>query len=127
MGDIVYNALNEYYKVLGKTGYLPYKNAEMLLVLSFCWEFVYNDYSGRITEEDYHLIEKALNCLYGKSCLIPYPDYLKMGKLHLSEVTDLACRVKALEDKPVVKVVHAMDGQDDPDSEVLIIEGDVED
>ena len=109
MGEIVYEALSAYYKILSKVGYLPYKDAESLLVLSFCWEFIYNDYSGLIKEDDYRLIERALNCLYGKSCLIPYPDYLKMGKLHLSEVTDLACRVKALEDADVMKLIHNLE------------------
>lgn len=51
-------------------------------------------------------IERALNCLFGANCLIPYPDYLKMGKLKLGEMTELAQRVKTLEDTNVMKVMH---------------------
>ena len=43
------------------------------------------------------------------TCLIPYPDYLKMGKLHLGEVTELAQRVKNIEDTEVVKLIHDLD------------------
>ena len=106
MDEMIYNALSTYYTALEKTGYLPYFNARKMLVLIFIRDFVYHDYRGHITEDDYHLIERALDCLYGTTCLIPYPDYLKMGKLHLGETTEMAQRVKNLEDTNVLKVIH---------------------
>ena len=103
MDNVVYEALDRYFHALEVKGYMSYKNAIKLLVLSFYRDFVYNDYRGVIREQDYCCIERALNCLYGSTCLIPYPNYLKMGRLHLSNVTELVHRVKALEDTKVVK------------------------
>jgi hypothetical protein len=91
-------------------------------LLIFYRDFVFHDYRGLLSREDYLLIERALDCLWGSSCLIPYPDYLKMGKLHLGEVTEMAHRIKTLEDEPVLKVMHSMDGQEDPDSDIMIVE-----
>jgi hypothetical protein len=74
---------------------------------------VYHDYRGLLSKADYSLIEQALNCLYGSTCLIPYPDYLKMGKLHLGEMTEMAQRIKRAEDTEVVKVRAIKDGDED--------------
>ena len=109
MDEMIYNALTSYYNALSKLGYMSNDQAQKLLVLTFYRDFVFNDYRGFISKEDYHLIERALNCLYGTTCLIPYPDYLKMGKLHLGEVTELAQRVKNIEDTDVVKLIHDLD------------------
>lgn len=109
MDEIIYNALTSYYNALEKLGYMSNSQAQKLLLLIFYRDFVFNDYRGLISREDYQLIERALNCLYGTTCLIPYPDYLKMGKLHLGEVTELAQRVKNIEDTEVVKLIHDLD------------------
>jgi hypothetical protein len=103
MGETVYESLSAYYDALSKLGYMSQDKGKSLLLLSFFNEFVYNDYRGVISREDYRVIERALNCLFGSNCLIPYPDYLKMGKLHLGEVTELAYRVKKLENTEVIK------------------------
>lgn len=73
------------------------KSIDSLLVLNFLYELLYKDYRGYINEEDYHTIERALNCLYGTNCLIPYPDYQKMGKLCLGSTTELAQRIDDIE------------------------------
>ena len=78
MDEIIYNALTSYYHALEKLGYMSNSQAQKLLLLIFYRDFVFNDYRGLISREDYQLIERALNCLYGTTCLIPYPDYLKM-------------------------------------------------
>jgi hypothetical protein len=124
MDEIIYNALSSYYNVLEKTGYISGSYSKKLLLLTFYKDFVFHDYRGLLSREDYLLIERALNCLWGSSCLIPYPDYLKMGKLHLGEVTEMAQRIKTLEDEPVLKVMHSMDGQEDSDSDIMIVEED---
>lgn len=105
MDEMVYEALTRYFTTLEKKGYMSYDNVFKLLVLNFYKDFVYNDYRGLITKEDYRLIERALNCLYGTTCLIPYPDYLKMGKLHLGEITEMACRLRNLENTDVIKSI----------------------
>ncbi len=127
MDEIVYEALVKYYHALELKGYMSYNHSAKLLVLCFFRDFISEDYRGLISEDDYRLIERALNCLYGTSCLIPYPDYLKMGKLRLGEITELSQRVKALEDAQVVKVVHDLDTtEDDAQSDIVITAEDEE-
>ena len=103
MDEMLYSSLGSYFHALELKGYMPYSQAQKLLVLGFYKDFVFNDFRGLITKDDYHLIERALDCLYGSSCLIPYPDYLKMGKLHLNETTELVSRIKTLEQTEVLK------------------------
>ena len=120
MDNMVYQSLMSYFNVLEKKGYIPFPQVLKLLVLCFYRDFVFQDYRGILTKNDYHLIEQALDCLYGSTCLIPYPDYLKMGKLYLGELTEMAQRVKTLEDTEVVKIIHE-DAEGDIQSDVLIV------
>lgn len=122
MDEMVFRALCTYFNTLGYTGYLSDKDVRKLLVLVFYWNFVYEDYRGFISKADYQIIERALDCLYGTSCLIPYPDYLKMGKLRLGELSEMAQRIKKMEDTEVLKAVNPFDL--DNDSDLLIMEGD---
>ena len=122
MDEILYEAFVKYYHALEMKGYMPRPHGMKLLILDFYRDFVYHDYRGLISKEDYHLIEEALDCLYGSSCLIPYPDYLKMGKLHLGEMTEIAQRLKNIEDTDVVKMIHNLDGVEDNQSDVLIVD-----
>lgn len=124
MDEILYNALTKYYHALELKGYMANSHAVKLLILIFFRDFVFHDYRGLITKEDYHLIEKALDCIYGSTCLIPYPDYLKMGKLYLGEMTEMAQRVKTLEDTPVLKLLDTEDAESNPNSDVLVVTGD---
>ena len=124
MDEIVYEALSKYFHALEIHGYMSKTHSIKLLVLSFFKDFVFQDYRGILTREDYCLIERALDCLYGTSCLIPYPDYLKMGKLHLGEMTEMAQRVKTVEDTDVVKVMHDCENADDVQSDVMIVTND---
>ena len=107
MDEIIYNAFSSYYNVLEKLGYISYPQSQKLLLLCFYRDFVFHDYRGLLNKEDYYLIERALDCLWGSTCLIPYPDYLKMGKLHIGEMTEMAQRVKNLEDTSVLKAFDA--------------------
>lgn len=118
MDEILYNSLYNYFHALQLKGYMPYKAMMKLLVLGFYRDFVFSDYRGIITRDDYLLIERALDCLYGTTCLIPYPDYLKMGKLHLGEITELSHRLQALEDEEVLKAFPS-DGS--AESDIIII------
>lgn len=121
MDNIIFSFIMDYYKLLQKRGYSSNADVSKLLVLCFYWNFVTNDYRGLISREDYHYIERALNCLFGTSCLISYVDYLKMGKLHLGAITEVAQRMRNIENTPVLKLIH--DGMvADPESDVLIVE-----
>lgn len=119
MDRILYNSLSKYYHVLEQTGYMSNTHAQKLLLLIFYRDFTLRDFRGKLSKDDYHLIEKALDCLWGSSCLIPYPDYLKMGRLHLGEATEMAQRLKALEDTEVLKLT---DVSSDPgnDSDFIV-------
>ncbi len=81
MDEIVYEALSRYYHALELKGYMPITHSLKLLVLSFYRDAVLKDFMQMITEEDLYLIEKAFNCLYGTSCVLPYPDYKKGAEL----------------------------------------------
>lgn len=121
MDRILYDAFSKYYEALGATGYMSRAESEKLLVLSFYKDFIYNDYRGNIKESDYQWIEKALNCIYGTSCLIPYPEYLKMGKMYIGSVSEIAQRVKTVEDTQVLKLMANAEGSEDIDSDIEII------
>lgn len=124
MDNIIYKSLSNYYHALELNGYMPHSQAQKLLLLCFYRDFVMHDYRGLITKDDYHLIERALDCLWGSSCLIPYPDYLKMSKLNLGAMSELAQRVKNLEDTDVLK---AFDADGTVNSDIIIISTDEED
>lgn len=117
MVSTVYDALSKYFTTLEKVGYTPYEEVTKLLVLSFYKNLVYSDFKGYLSEEDYHLVEQALDCFYGSSCLIPYPNYLSMCELHLGDISDLAQRVKRIEETDVLK---AFDSTGEP-SEIIIM------
>lgn len=47
-----------------------------------------------------------------------------MGRLHLGEMTEMAQRLKNLEDTDVVKLIHNLEGSDDTASDVsIVVEG----
>ena len=81
------------------------------------------NYGLTVNKEDYLTIERALNCLFGTNCLMPYPDYLKMGKLKLGEMTEMAQRIKNLESEPVLKLVHDLDSvvNSDEHSDISVV------
>lgn len=97
MDEYIYNNIEHYFSALRKMGYYSYKDVYKLLVLVFWYHLLFEDYRGYARREDYRTIEKALNCLYGTTCLIPYADYLKMGKLKIGDITELSQRVSTLE------------------------------
>ena len=124
MDKVLYDSLCRYFATLAKVGNVSYNSVDKLLVLMFYKHFVYEDYRGYLSKDDYRSIEMALDCLFGSTCLIPYPDYLKMGKLHLGEITEMAQRVKTLEDTDVVKVMHDFENADNVQSDVMIVTND---
>ena len=126
MNEMIYDALSRYYHALGVRGYMPFIDAQKLLLLIFYKDFVFNDYRGLLSREDYSLIEQALNCLYSSTCLIPYPDYLKMGKLCLGEISEIGQRLRTLENEPVLKVMHSTVNQEDSDSDIMLVKDDTE-
>ena len=121
MDEILYNYLTSYYTALSYTGYEKDSTVYKLLILCFYRDFMLKDYRGILTYKDYKTIEEVLDSFYGTNCLMSYPDYLKMGKLHLGEMTEMATRVKKLEDTSVVK---ARTLEESGDSDIEITEED---
>ena len=119
MDNIIYQALTDYYHALELKGYMPHSQSLKLLVLCFYRDFVFHDYRGLLSRKDYLLIERALDCLWGSSCLIPYPDYLKMGKLHIGEMTEMAYRLKVSESTKVLKAADIV--EPDAESDIMIV------
>ena len=93
MDKVLYDSLYRYFATLSKIGTVSYNSVNKLLVLIFYKHFIYEDYRGNLSKEDYSTIEQALDCLFGSTCLIPYPNYLEMGKLHLGDMTEMAHRI----------------------------------
>ena len=94
MDNVEYTAIRRYFSMLYKIGYVKYDKVYNILYLILIRDFVYNDFYGYITEDDYRHIERSLYCLFGKSCLIPYPEYLTMNNLNLGSVSELAYMMK---------------------------------
>ena len=94
MDNVVYTAISRYFNMLSKFGYVNYDEVYNILYLILIRDFIYNDFYGYITEDDYRYIERSLYCLFGKSCLISYPEYLTMNNLNLGSISELAYMIK---------------------------------
>lgn len=94
MDNVLYTAISRYFNMLSKFGYINYNEVYNILYLMLIRDFIYNDFYGYITEDDYRYIEKSLYCLFGKSCLIPYPKYLTMNNLNLGSISELAYMIE---------------------------------
>ena len=104
MDNILYTVISRYFNILSKFGYVNYNEVYSILYLMLIRDFIYNDFYGYITEDDYRHIERSLYCLFSKSCLIPYPEYLTMNNLNLGSVSELAYIVKKNE-KDISKII----------------------
>lgn len=78
---VLSTSLDRYFVTLSQFGYKEYCSVIKLLVLSYIEEMLYNETWNPIPEKDYRDIDKALYCLYGNSCLIPYPEYINNDSL----------------------------------------------
>lgn len=65
--------LNRYFNTLSSLGYVSYKEVDKLLVMILVYDMLDKSNELPITEEEYRTINSALVCLYGSSCMIPYP------------------------------------------------------
>ena len=63
-----------YFTALAQLGYKSYYDTNKLLALIFIQECL-KEHQSFITEQDYTDISKAMECLYGSNCLIPYQYY----------------------------------------------------
>ena len=103
MDEFIYNSLSHYFSALCKLGHYKQGDVNKLIVLIYLNTLLSENFRGHVNGDDYATIERALNCLYGTSCLIPYPEFKKMGNLKLGDITEMAQRIKNIEDTPVIK------------------------
>lgn len=75
MEEILFQSLSNYFSTLTRVGYVSNIDTERLMIFDFIYELLDGECKGFITEKDYLEIHKALYCLYGSTCLIPYPEY----------------------------------------------------
>lgn len=73
----LFNSLNKYYKSLSSLGYICPKETRKLLMLSFIDDVLNGMFGYIITEDEYKLLINVLGNMYGTSCIIQYPEYLK--------------------------------------------------
>lgn len=70
MDNVIYTALSKYFNALELVGFKSDKEVKQLILLLFIYK-VYNKYY--ITEADHRVLQDSLYCMYGTSCLFPYP------------------------------------------------------
>lgn len=114
--NITNNAVQKYFKALEYYGYKSYDDVNKLMLLIAIQELVDYDFRYLIEENDYTVINNALYCLYGSTCLIPWPNYcsgaVNMDYTGISDgliynyygsscCTSLEPRVKDLEHKSI--------------------------
>lgn len=92
MEDNVFDALCKYFKSLSLYGYKSYRDVQSLLVLIAIEEIMDGYFSNFVTEEDYKVLNNTLSCLYGTSCIIPYPEF-KLKENSLSTFNNNPVRV----------------------------------
>lgn len=102
MIEMLSNSLHRYFTRLSNVGYMKQKDVDILLVYTFMVRMLLYDFHGLVSERDYNEIRKALYCLYGRNCLIDFPDYCS-GKdrrvMYLGSMSELVHRVDKLEKK----------------------------
>ena len=98
MDDVLYDSCLRYFTSLSNYGFRNEKDVKKLLFYVFIHELV-NTTSLAIPEEDYKHLEGALYCMYGTTCLIPYPNYCERPMYaHLGDIRELSVRMEKVEE-----------------------------
>lgn len=75
LNNLAYNGINTYFNTLSVLGYKKYSDVKRLLVLLFINDLLRSSFSLYVDEDDYRVIDNVLYCLFGSTCLIPYPEF----------------------------------------------------
>ena len=75
LDNLAYTGVSNYFQALSTFGYKGYKEVNKLLVLLLIEDLLRSSFSLYIDEEDYKTITNVLYCLFGSTCLIPYPEF----------------------------------------------------
>lgn len=99
MDDLLYESCLRYFTSLANYGFKSEDDVKKLLFYVFIQELV-NTTSLAIPEDDYKHLENALYCMYGTTCLIPYPNYCERPMYaHLGDIAELSTRMAKVEEK----------------------------
>ena len=116
MDDVLYESCLRYFTSLSNYGFRNDEEVKKLLFYVFIQELV-NTTSIVISEEDYKHLENALYCIYGTTCLIPYPKYCENPMyLHLGDIAELSKRVDEVEQE-----VEEIKNAASPDSQIGVL------
>ena len=74
--DLSLTGVTRYFNTLSILGYKSYSEVYKLILLLFIQDLLEEPFNIFINEEDYRTITNVLYCLYGTTCLIPYPKLL---------------------------------------------------
>lgn len=69
--NLSYEALHRYFTRLSQSGYMKYTSVDSLMILLYIQEIV-KDFDLNIEEQA--IISRALSCLQGSNCMIPYSN-----------------------------------------------------
>lgn len=73
--NMAYIGICNYFQTLSTFGYKSYGEVNKLITLLFIEDLLRNSFSLYISEDDYRTITRVLYCLFGSTCLIPYPEF----------------------------------------------------
>lgn len=71
----LHQAIQRYFSSLSVFGYKNENDLKKLLIFLYLTDMLQGPFTQYITEEDYNLISRSLYCLYGTTCLLPYPVF----------------------------------------------------
>ena len=77
LNTLTINSIENIFNKLSRTGYLNHCLINSTLALIYLCDIL-NKYSQYVSDEDYHYILNAIQCLSDKSCLIDLPDFHKL-------------------------------------------------
>lgn len=66
--NLTYEALHRYFTRLSQSGYMKYSSVDSLIVLLYIQELV----EEGLEVDELAIVNKALACLQGSNCMIPY-------------------------------------------------------
>ena len=76
LDNLAYTGVSNYFEIISKIGYKSDKGVNKLLIFLLIEDLIRGPLSIYICEEDYKSIVNALYCLFGSTCLIPYPEFI---------------------------------------------------
>lgn len=77
ISEVVYKMFLNYFSNLEYLGFYADNITYNMIILSFIEDILKGKYGIIESEEDYKIIDNFLYTVYGTSCVIPYPEYIK--------------------------------------------------